>query len=98
MVIVTKTKLNAFCRKHSAAAEPLNYWYQITAKANWKNFSDIKNDFHSVDSVNNDRYVFNIKGNAFRLIAMIHFNIRTVYIRFIGTHAEYDKIQNISKI
>ena len=98
MVIVTKTKLNEYSEKHSAVAEPLNYWYAIACKANWSNFADIKKDFNSVDAVGNDRYVFNIKGNAFRLIAMIHFDIRTVYIRFIGTHAEYDKITNISKI
>ncbi|MBS1590844.1 MAG: type II toxin-antitoxin system HigB family toxin [Bacteroidetes bacterium] len=67
-------------------------------KANWKNFTDVLNDFNSVDKVGNDRYVFNIKGNSFRLVAMIHFDIRTVYVRFIGTHAEYDKIKNISKI
>ena len=98
MVIVTKTKLNEFSRKNSVAVEPLNNWYQITVKADWKSFSDVKTSFNTVDAVGNDRYVFNIKGNTFRLIAMIHFDIRTVYIRFIGTHAEYDKIKNVSKI
>ncbi|HEX5150074.1 MAG TPA: type II toxin-antitoxin system HigB family toxin [Parafilimonas sp.] len=98
MVIVTKIRLNGFSQKHAAAAEPLNYWYDIVHKASWNSFTDILNDFNSVDKIGNDRYVFNIKGNAFRLVAMIHFDIRTVYIRFIGTHAEYDKIKNISKI
>lgn len=98
MVVVTKTKLNEYSKIHSAATEPLNYWYEIVKKADWKDFSSIKNDFNSVDAVGNDRYVFNIKGNTFRLVAMIHFDIRTVYIRFIGTHAEYDKIKNISTI
>ena len=54
--------------------------------------ADVKNEFNHVDFVGNDRYVFNIKGNKFRLVAIIHFNIRTLYIRFIGTHTEYDKI------
>lgn len=98
MVVVTKTKLNEFGKKHSTAAEPLNYWYDIVRKADWKNFAEIQQDFNSVDMVGNSRYVFNIKGNTFRLVAMIHFDIRTVYIRFIGTHAEYDKINNISTI
>lgn len=98
MVIVSKTILNEFSRKHSAASEPLNYWNEIVKKANWSNPNDILLDFNNVDVVGNDRYVFNIKGNAFRLVVMIHFDIRTIYIRFIGTHAEYDKIKNISKI
>lgn len=98
MVIVTKTKLNEFGKKHPTAVEPLNYWHDIVRKADWKNFADIQKDFNSVDMVGNSRHVFNIKGNSFRLVAMIHFDIRTVYIRFIGTHAEYDKISNISTI
>jgi mRNA interferase HigB len=52
----------------------------------------MKKTFNSVDVVGNDRYVFNIKGNSYRLVAMIFFDIRTIYIRFIGTHSEYDKI------
>ncbi|RZK73606.1 MAG: type II toxin-antitoxin system HigB family toxin, partial [Pedobacter sp.] len=52
----------------------------------------IKNDFNHVDYVGNDRYVFNIKGNTYRLVTMIFFDTRTIYIRFIGTHKEYDKV------
>lgn len=52
----------------------------------------MKKTFNSVDTVGNDRYVFNIKGNNYRIIAMIFFNIRTIYIRFVGTHKEYDKV------
>jgi mRNA interferase HigB len=98
MVIVTKTRLNEFSGRYIMAAEPLNHWYRITANADWADFTDVKRDFNSVDAVGNDRYVFNIKGNSFRLVVMIHFDIRTVYIRFIGTHTEYDKIKNISTI
>ena len=98
MVIVTKTKLSEYAKKHSASAEPLNYWYSIVSKADWANLADLRKDFNNVDFVGNDRYVFNIKGNSFRLVAMIHFDIRRLYIRFIGTHAEYDKIKDISKI
>lgn len=72
--------------------EPINRWCELSKKANWKNFTDIKQDLNSVDAVGNDRYVFNIKGNDYRLVTMIHFDIRTIYIRFIGTHSEYDKI------
>lgn len=98
MVVVTKTKLSEYAKKHSASAEPLNYWYNIVSIADWSNLADLRKDFNNVDFVGNDRYVFNIKGNTFRLVTMIHFDIRTLYIRFIGTHAEYDKIKDISKI
>jgi mRNA interferase HigB len=67
-------------------------WYDIAKAADWNKLADIKKVFNSVDYVGNDRYAFNIKGNDFRLVAMIFFNKRTLYIRFIGTHSEYDKI------
>jgi mRNA interferase HigB len=67
-------------------------WYLITYEANWKNVHEIIQDFGYVDPVGNDRFVFNLSGNNYRLVTMIHFNTRTVYIRFIGTHDEYDKI------
>lgn len=71
MVIISKSIINDFGSKHSIAAEPLNRWYFQTKLAEWKNLADIKADFPSVDYVGNDRYVFNIKGNDYRLVAMI---------------------------
>jgi len=91
MIILSFTIVQAFVSKHPESAESLNRWYKITRGASWKEFSDIKRDFGSVDAVGNDRYVFNIRGNVFRLEALIHFNKRTLYIRYIGTHANYDK-------
>ena len=72
--------------------EAFENWYGKVKAAGWKSFSDIKQTFNSVDSIGNDRYVFNIKGNQYRLIALIIFKIRTVFILFIGAHAEYDLI------
>ena len=92
MVIISKTILADFAKKHPSVTEALNSWYEITRKEDWSNFADIKNTFNSVDSAGNDRYVFNIKGNKYRLVAMIHFDKRTIYIRFIGSHSQYDKI------
>jgi len=92
MVIISKTILVKFTQKHPLAAEPLNKWYEIVVGCTWRNFADIKKAFNAVDAVGNDRFVFNIKGNDYRLVAMIFFNRRTVYIRFIGTHGEYDNI------
>lgn len=92
MVIISKTQLNAFGNTHADAAEALNEWYAAVKEADWSNLAEMKQRFSSVDYVGNDRYVFNIRGNNYRLVAMIFFNKRTVFVRFIGTHAEYDKI------
>ncbi len=92
MVIISKTILAEFGAQYPDSAEALNKWYDVSKHADWNSFSDIKKSFNSVDYIGNDRYVFNIKGNKYRLAAMIFFNIRTVFIRFVGTHAEYDKI------
>jgi mRNA interferase HigB len=92
MVIISKAVIVEFGVEHSDSIEALNKWYEISKRANWNNFSELRSTFPSVDYVGNDRYVFNIKGNKYRLVAMIFFSIRTVFIRFIGTHAEYDKI------
>jgi mRNA interferase HigB len=92
VVILIKKTLLEFAEKHPASASPLNNWYNLSKAADWGKLSDIKKMFNTVDYVGNDRYVFNIKGNDFRLVAMIFFDKRTLYIRFIGTHGEYDKI------
>lgn len=92
MVVISKATLVEFGIRHADAIEPLNRWYEETKKADWKSFQDVRKSFNSVDAVGNDRYVFNIKGNDYRLVAMIFFDIRTVFIRFIGKHSDYDKI------
>ena len=92
MVVISKTKLADFGQNHADAVEAINEWYEKTKRADWASLKDIKGTFNSVDYVGNDRYVFNIKGNKYRLVAMIFFDIRTLYIRFIDTHARYNKI------
>ena len=67
-------------------------WYRLTLSADWNNFHEMKEIFNSVDAVGNDRFVFNIRGNTYRLVAMIFFDIRTIYIRYIGLHKDYHKI------
>lgn len=92
MVIISKTILKQFGQHHPDAIIALNNWYEVTKIADWNHVSDIRETFNSVDYVNNDRFVFNIKGNKYRIVAMIFFDIRTVFIRFVGTHQEYDEI------
>ncbi len=98
MRIVTFAKISEFTREHHDADIALRDWYKKTEKSNWTCFADIKNTFGSVDNVGNNRFVFNIRGNEYRLIAIIIFASKKVYIRFIGTHKQYDKIKDCSKI
>jgi mRNA interferase HigB len=92
MVIIKKKTLDDFSKDYADSTAPLKAWYQTTLAANWSSFSDIKQDFPATDYVGNERFVFNIKGNRYRLVALVRFRIRTVFIKFIGTHADYDKI------
>jgi mRNA interferase HigB len=92
MVVISYRTAREFIEKHQSAEDALNNWYTITEKSDWANFHEIKRIFNTVDAVGNDLYVFNIKGNHYRLIARIIFRVRTVYIKFIGTHREYDKL------
>ncbi|HWJ28192.1 MAG TPA: type II toxin-antitoxin system HigB family toxin [Flavisolibacter sp.] len=80
-------------RKTSEREDALNNWVTIAEKSDWANFNEVKEMFGSVDAVGNNLYVFNIRGNNYRLIVRIIFRVRTIYIRFIGTHAEYDKVK-----
>lgn len=92
MVVITKTKLIRFYENEPKAKEPLVKWYHLTLLSDWQDFHDVKATFNSVDSVGNDRYVFNVGGNKYRIVVMIHFGTRTVYVRFVGSHKEYDHI------
>jgi mRNA interferase HigB len=92
MVIISKAILHDYSKLHPDAETPIENWYELVKNANWKNFNEMKTTFNSVDAVGNDRYVFNIKGNSYRMIALILFKVRTVFILFIGSHKEYDKI------
>lgn len=98
MRIVTYKRIKEFSEKHAEAENSLNFWYHTVAAKEWVNLNEIKQTFNSVDYVGNYRYVFNINGNDYRLVAIISFNAKKVYIRFIGTHAEYDKIKDIKNI
>ena len=92
MVIITKRKLIEFYLSEPNAKEAILKWYYEAALSSWRKFSDIKHTFNSVDNVGNDRFVFNVGGNKYRIVAMIHFTTRTIYIRFVGTHKQYDKV------
>ena len=98
MRIISKKTISQYVVNNPQALKPLDDWYKKTKEAEWHNFADIRRTFATVSQVGNDRYVFNIKGNDYRLVVIILFTPHTVYIRFIGTHDEYDKIKDIQNI
>ena len=92
MRVVTFKRIKEFIEKQKDSRTALEDWYFKTTKANWQDLSGIKKTFSSVDYVGNNRFVFNIKGNNYRLVAIVIFASQKVYIRFIGTHEEYNRI------
>ena len=92
MRIIAHRTIIKYGKQYPDAKIALENWYKTVKIAKWKNFQDIKNVFNSVDYVGSQRYVFNIKGNNYRLIGKILFVQQIVFIRFIGTHKEYEII------
>ena len=92
MRIIAKKTLKEFWEKHPDAQQPLQAWYNDTKQALWKRPSDIKDVYRNASILQNNRVVFNLKGNTYRLVVVIHYDYGIVYIRFIGHHNEYNKI------
>ena len=92
MRIIAHRTIVKYGKQYPDAKIALDSWYKTVKTAVWKDFQDIKNTFNSVDYVGNQRYTFNIKGNNYRLVGKILFVQQIIYIRFIGTHKEYDEI------
>ena len=94
MRVVSHRRLREFYERPGMedAMVPLERWYEIAEAAEWGSFAEMKMDFGSVDAVGNQHYVFNIRGNRYRLVVVVKFMMGYVFIRFVGTHDEYDKI------
>lgn len=92
MRIIAINTLREYWMTHPDKQQPLSEWYVKVSHSHWKSFNDMRKDFNSVDYVGSQRYVFNIKGNNYRLIVAVKFTPELVYIRFVGTHQEYDRI------
>jgi mRNA interferase HigB len=95
--VIEKKTLREFWMKHSDCEEQLKSWYREAIEANWNSPQDIKTDYPSASFLQDNKVVFNIKGNKYRLIVKINYDFGMIWIRFVGTHAEYDKV-NSSKI
>ena len=92
MRIISRKTLKDFWEQHPDSRQALQAWYADAKQANWKSPADIKNYYRNASFLSNNRIVFNIKGNNYRLVVAINYTIGIVYIRFVGTHQEYDKI------
>jgi mRNA interferase HigB len=97
MRIIAKRALREFWQTYPDAQQPLQTWYQTAEQADWGTPADVKAYYGNASILANNRVCFNIAGNKYRLIVKIEYKFRTVYIRFIGTHSEYNTI-DITKI
>ena len=93
MRIIAKKILRDFWNTHPDSEQQLKSWYQETLKAEWTGPRQIKKEYPTASFLADNRVVFNIKGNHYRLIVKISYDYQMVWIRFIGTHAEYDKVK-----
>jgi mRNA interferase HigB len=92
MRIISRKTLKEFWERHPEARPMLQAWYADVKQATWKSPADIKSVYRNASIVANNRVVFNIKGNSYRLVAAIQYEFGIVYIRFVGTHDEYNRI------
>ena len=96
MRIISRKILREFWEKHPDTQQAIQSWYADVKRANWTSPSDIKRIYRNASIIANNRVVFNIKGNNYRIVIAIQYEFGIVYIRFVGTHAEYDKIDATS--
>jgi mRNA interferase HigB len=92
MHIVSLKTLRLFWEIHPDAEQPLRAWYTIARRAQWRTPTDVRAAYGSASFVGNNRIVFNIKGNDYRLIVLTEYSKGRLFIRFVGTHADYDRI------
>ena len=92
MRVIARRTLKEYWEIHRTCEQQLKSWYREASYAAWKSPQDVKLMYPSASILNDNRVVFNIKGNHYRLIVRINYDIQIVWIRFVGTHVEYDKI------
>ena len=92
MRIYSKNTLRAFWERHTESEQALRAWYREVEQADWATPAQVRERFLNASIVGNNRVVFRIRGNNYRLVVEIFYSGRKVFVRFIGTHAEYDRI------
>jgi mRNA interferase HigB len=93
MRIIAKKTLKQYCENEPIAEQSLKSWFNVVEKAQWANHNELKKQFGKASIINDKRVVFDIHGNKYRLIVDIEYQIKMIFIVWIGTHAEYDKIK-----
>jgi mRNA interferase HigB len=96
MRVIAVSSLRAFWKLHPDAEQPLKAWYQEASQALWAPPADIKRQYRSASVLKNRRVVFNVKGNEYRLIVAIAYKLQIVYVKFVGTHQEYDEVDALT--
>jgi mRNA interferase HigB len=92
MRVIALSTLTAFAKKNPDSAKALHAWYAIASTVTWRSAAEIKNTYGNASIINAERVVFNIAGNKYRLVVSINYRHAIVFIKFIGTHADYDRI------
>jgi mRNA interferase HigB len=90
--IFNRSTVRAFGDKHVDARSALSAWFAELERASWTGPEDVERRYASASFLKGDRIVFNVKGNTYRVVVAVRYEFHAVYIRFIGTHAEYDAI------
>jgi len=90
--VIAKKRLREFWKQHPAAREPLLAWFREVEREDWDTPTAVKAKYRNASILGGDRVVFNVKGNTYRLVVKIKYAYRIVYVRFVGTHAEYDAV------
>ena len=96
MKILNKEIIDKFVKKNASSANAINRWIEQIEQSKFSSHNELKSTFPSVDYVGKSRYVFNIKGNDYRLVAVVFFAMGVITVCFIGTHSEYDKINSLT--
>lgn len=92
MRIISRKTLRGFWERHSDVEPALQAWFHDARRASWKTPADIRNVYRNASFVGSNRIVFNIRGNQYRLVVAVQYQFGIVYIRFLGTHQEYNQI------
>lgn len=92
MRVIAVSTLRTFWKRHPDAEPPLKAWFEEATSASWTRPADIKARYRSASILKNRRVVFNIKGNDYRLVVAVAYRLQIVYVKFVGTHEEYDAI------
>ena len=91
MTLVGQDKIDAFVKRNAQARKAMQAWVTEVKHAHWKTPQDIKNRYRSADFLKNNRVIFDIKGNSYRLLVKVAYKTGVVFVEWIGTHGEYDK-------